>query len=292
MNESEYLAQQFEANRGHLRSVAYRMLGSTGEADDAVQEAWLRLSRTDAEAVENLRGWLTTVVARISLDILRRRNARREEPFGERLPDPVVTVDAEDDPAQQAAMADSVGLALLAVLETLSPAERLAFVLHDMFGVSFDEIAPIVERSPGATRKLASRARAKARGSTPEDTSDIRHRRELVDAFLAAAREGDFGALLEILDPDVVFRVDQGEAAGLRVIHGASGVVEQASRYTHLAQFARRALVNGAPGAVVVRSGRAIVVAGFVVAGGRIVEIDMVADRARLSHLDVSSLDR
>src|SRR3954469_12782576 len=210
MTEGEWLAERFEANRTHLRAVAYRMLGSVSEADDAVQEAWLRLSRTDASQVANLGGWLTTVVARVSLDMLRSRTARREQPLETHVPEPIVSSDAGADPEQEALIADSVGLALLVVLETLSPAERLAFVLHDMFGVPFDEIAPIVDRSPVAARQLASRARRRVRGAAPAPDPDLARQRQVVDAFLAAARDGDFDALVAVLDPDVVLRVDRG----------------------------------------------------------------------------------
>ena len=210
MNEHDWLADRFEANRTHLRAVAYRMLGSVSEADDAVQEAWLRLSRADASRVENLGGWLTTVVARVSLDMLRSRNARREQPLETRVPEPIVSNDAGVDPEHEALLADSVGLALLVVLETLSPAERLAFVLHDMFGVPFDEIAPIVDREPAAARQLASRARRRVRGAAPVPDADLARQRQVVDAFLAAARGGDFDALVAVLDPDVVLRVDRG----------------------------------------------------------------------------------
>ena len=220
MNEHDSMAERFEANRTHLRAVAYRMLGSVSEADDAVQEAWLRLSRTDASRVENLGGWLTTVVARVSLDMLRSRNARRERPLQTHVPEPIVSNVAGPDPEHEALIADSVGLALLVVLETLSPAERLAFVLHDMFGVPFDEIAPIVDRSPAAARQLASRARRRVRGAAPAPDADLARQRQVVDAFLAAARDGDFDALVAVLDPDVVLRVDRG--AGARAPRGRS----------------------------------------------------------------------
>src|SRR3954464_1393866 len=207
MNEHDWMAERFEANRPHLRAVAYRMLGSLSEADDAVQEAWLRLSRADASRVENLGGWLTTVVARVSLDMLRSRNARREQPLETRVPEPIVSTDNGAAPEHAALLADSVGLALLVVLETLSPAERLAFVLHDMFGVPFDEIAPIVDRAPAAARQRASRARRRVRGAAPVPDADLARQRHVVDAFLAAARDGDFDALVAVLDPDVVLRV-------------------------------------------------------------------------------------
>jgi RNA polymerase sigma factor (sigma-70 family) len=220
MNEHDWMAERFEANRTHLRAVAYRMLGSVSEADDAVQEAWLRLSRTDASRVENLGGWLTTVVARVSLDMLRSRNARRERPLEAHVPEPIVSSDAGVDPEHEALIADAVGLALLVVLDTLSPAERLAFVLHDMFGVPFDEIAPIVDRAPAAARQLASRARRRVRGAAPVPDADLARQRQVVDAFLAAARDGDFDALVAVLDSDVVLRVDPRRRAAGRLAEG------------------------------------------------------------------------
>jgi RNA polymerase sigma factor (sigma-70 family) len=293
VDERDWLADRFEANRTHLRAVAYRMLGSVSEADDAVQEAWLRLSRADPSAVENLGGWLTTVVARISLDMLRSRASRREEPFGTHVPEPIVGREDEADPEHEALLADSVGLALLVVLETLSPAERLAFVLHDMFAVPFDEIAPIVGRSPTAARQLASRARRRVRGAVPAPDVDVARQREVVDAFLAAARGGDFAALVAVLDPDVVLRVDRGAVrpGGSTEVRGAAAVAAEAGRYASLARFARPALVNGAAGVVVVSGGRTLAVAGFTVAGGRIAEIDLLADPARLRELDLTVLD-
>jgi RNA polymerase sigma factor (sigma-70 family) len=291
---TELLAERFEANRTHLRAVAYRMLGSTGEADDAVQEAWIRLERTDAGEIDNLSAWLTTVVARVCLDMLRSRNSRREEPLDPHVPEPIISTEDEADPEHEALLADSVGLALQVVLETLSPAERLAFVLHDMFAVPFDRIAEILDRSPAAARQLASRARRRVRGAPPPD-SDLERQREVVDAFLAAARDGDFEALLAVLDPDVVLRVDGGEvrASATTEVHGATAVVEQAKVGFRRggARFARRALVNGAPGIVVVPQKRAIAVAGFTVAEGRIVEINVLADPRRLRDLDLSSLE-
>jgi RNA polymerase sigma-70 factor (ECF subfamily) len=280
VEEVEWLAERFEANRPQLRAVAYRMLGSTGEADDAVQEAWLRLSRSGDGAIENLGGWLTTVVARISLDMLRSRNARREEPLGVRVPEPIVG----DGPEQQALLADSVGLALLVVLETLDPAERLAFVLHDMFAVPFDQIASIVDRSPAAARQLASRARRRVRGAVPEPDTDLAAQRALVDAFLAAARDGDFEALLAVLHPDVVIRVDRGALS--RETRGAEEVARQARTFAHLAPLARPAMVNGVPGFVVAAPNRVLAVAGFTIAGGLITEIDLLADPTRLSNLN------
>ena len=293
MGEREYLAQQFEANRTHLRAVAYRMLGSVSEADDAVQESWIRLSRSDAGEIENLRAWLTTVTARVALDMLRSRNSRREEPLGPYVPEPIVSREDQADPEHEALLADSVGLALLVVLETLEPAERLAFVLHDMFAVPFDEIATIVGRSPAAARQLASRARRRVRGSTPVPDVDLGRQRQVVDAFLAAAREGDFDALVAVLDPDVVLRVDSGAVrpGAAREVRGASAVAEQVRTFASLARFARPALVNGAAGFVVARGGRPLTVAGFTVAGGKIAEIDLLADPVRLRALDLTVLD-
>jgi RNA polymerase sigma factor (sigma-70 family) len=293
MNERDWLAQRFEENRTHLRAVAYRMLGSVNEADDAVQEAWLRLSRSDTAAVENLRGWLTTVVARVCLDMLRSRQSRREEPLGAHVPEPIVSREDGLDPEHEALLADSVGLALLVVLETLSPPERLAFVLHDMFAVPFEEIAPIVGRSPTAARKLASRARRRVQGAAPASDPDVTRQREVVDAFLAAARGGDFDALVAMLDPDVVLRVDRGALRpGLsREVRGAEAVAAQVRTFARLAAFARPVLVNGAAGFVVARGGRPLTVAGFTVAHDRIVEIDLLADPDRLRRLDLTVLD-
>jgi RNA polymerase sigma factor (sigma-70 family) len=293
VDDRDQLAQQFESNRARLRAVAYRMLGSVGEADDAVQEAWLRLGRSDAGEIENLGGWLTTVVARVCLDMLRSRGSRGEVPLGPHVPEPIVSSEDGVDPEHEALLADSVGLALLVVLETLTPAERLAFVLHDMFAVPFDEIAPIVGRSPSAARQLASRARRRVRGAAPAPDADLTRQREVVDAFLAAARDGDFEALLAVLDPEVVLRVDRGAArlAGSREVRGASAVAEQAARFSRLAPAARPALVNGAAGFVVAPGGRPVAVAGFTVAGGRVVEIDLLADQARLRELDLTVLD-
>jgi RNA polymerase sigma factor (sigma-70 family) len=292
MHSGDYLAQEFEAHRTHLRAVAYRMLGSVSEADDAVQESWLRLSRSDTSDVDNLRAWLTTVVARVSLDMLRSRTSRREEPLGPQVPEPIISREDEVDPEHEALLADSVGLAMLVVLETLNPAERLAFVLHDMFGVPFDEIAPLVDRSPAAARQLASRARRRVRGA-PDPDPDLDRQREVVDAFLAAARAGDFDALLEVLDPDVVFRVDAGArplpAGAARELRGAEAVVKQARIFSGGVRFARPVLVNGALGVVVAPPGRPpLAVAGFTVSGGKIVEIDVLADRARLRELELT----
>jgi RNA polymerase sigma factor (sigma-70 family) len=291
MDERDFLVEQFEENRTHLRAVAYRMLGSVSEADDAVQEAWLRLSRSDTSGVENLGGWLTTVVARVCLDMLRSRRSRREEPLGARFSDPVVGRQGGIDPEHEALLSDSVGLALLVVLETLSPAERLAFVLHDMFSVPFEEIAPIVGRSPAATRQLASRARRRVRGAATVPDPDLVRQREVVDAFLAAARGGDFDALAEVLDPDVVLRADGGVLRpGLsREVRGAPAVAERA--FKGRARAARPALVNGAVGVVVAPRGRLLLVLGFTIRGGKIVEIDAIADPDRLRQLDLALLD-
>jgi RNA polymerase sigma factor (sigma-70 family) len=291
MDERKWLAEQFEAHRTHLRAVAYRMLGSFTEADDAVQEAWLRLSRTDASQVENLGGWLTTVVARVSLNMLRSRKVRSEEPLSVHLPDPIVDPADGMDPEHEALLADSVGLALLVVLETLSPPERLAFVLHDIFGLPFDEIAPIVDRSPQAARQLASRARRRVQGERAVPDADLDTQREVVDAFLAAARGGDFEALLEVLDPDVVLRADLGPAGESREVRGARAVAGQALFYSRLGLEMKPALVNGAAGAVSTRDGEPFSVGAITVRGGKIVAIDILADPARLRQLDLTILD-
>jgi RNA polymerase sigma factor (sigma-70 family) len=294
MDERELLADRFEANRTHLRAVAYRMLGSVSEADDAVQEAWLRLNRSsDSGELENLRAWLTTVVSRVCLDMLRSRKSQREEPLDTRLPEPIVSREDGLNPEHEALLADSVGLALLVVLETLTPAERLAFVLHDMFAVPFDEIAPIVDRSPAAARQLASRARRRVQGAAPEPDVDLARQREVVDAFLAAARGGDLEALVAVLDPDVVLRADGGalRPAASGEARGARTVAGQALGYARLARFARPALVNGAAGLVVAPGGRPFAVIGFTVARGRIAEIDILADPARVRELDLTVLD-
>jgi RNA polymerase sigma-70 factor, ECF subfamily len=271
MTETELLAAEFERHRTRLRAVAYRMLGSVGDAEDAVQEAWLRLSRSDAEAIANLPAWLTAVVARVSMDMLRARRARRVDYVGSWLPEPIVVLDGQEgDPEHEALLADSVGLALLVVLDSLAPAERLAFVLHDMFAVPFAEIAQAVGTTPAAARQLASRARRRVRGAAPAAPEDAARQRELVDAFLAASREGDFEALLELLAPDVVFRIDAGQ--GL-------------ARGTPLARFARPARVNGLPGAVVALGGTTVAVVGFTSERGRIVAIDLIADRAKLRRM-------
>jgi RNA polymerase sigma factor (sigma-70 family) len=296
MDERDWLAERFEEQRGHLRAVAYRMLGSLSEADDAVQEAWLRLSRADTSDVENLGGWLTTVVGRVCLDMLRSRKARREEPLGDVVPMRVASRGAGSDPEQEALLADSVGLALLVVLETLEPAERLAFVLHDMFAVPFDEIAPIVDRSPTAARQLASRARRRVHGMGGRDggiaapRSDLTRQREVVDAFLAAARGGDFNALLAVLDPDVVLRSDQ---AAMRPgvpaeVRGVNAVATLALKGR--ARAAQPALVNGAVGVIVAPRGRLMMVLDFTIRDGKIVAIDAIADPERVQELDLAML--
>jgi RNA polymerase sigma-70 factor (ECF subfamily) len=267
------------------------MLGSLSEADDAVQEAWLRLSRTDAKAVENLGAWLTTVVARISLNMLRSRKVRREEPLGVQMPEPILDRVDGMNPEHEALLADSVGLALLVVLETLSPPERLAFVLHDMFGVPFDEIAPIVDRSPEAARKLASRARRRVQGEATVPDADLDTQWRVVDAFLAASREGDFEALLDVLDPDVLLRADLGALGGSRVVRGARAVVGQALAYAQMGLVMRPALVNGAAGGVAFRDGELFSVGAITVRGGKIVELDFFADPERLRELDLTILD-
>jgi RNA polymerase sigma factor (sigma-70 family) len=288
MVQDSWQTEQFERHRPHLQAVAYRMLGSVGEAEDAVQEAWLRLQRSDTDAVANVGGWLTTVVGRVCLDMLRARRSRREDYVGSWLPEPIVSIEPDRDPEQQALLADSVGLALLVVLETLNPAERLAFVLHDMFDVPFDELAQIVGRTPTATRQLASRARRRVRGLAPAADPNVAKQREVVDAFLAAARAGDFDALVAVLDPDVVFRLDTG-GTGPRArtpITGAPDVARQILQAGRpFAPFSRPAVVNGSAGAVVVRDGKPFAVVGFTIAAGRIVELDLVADPDKLRRL-------
>ncbi len=291
MDEREWLAARFEEHRPRLRAVAYRMLGSLSEADDAVQETWLRLSRTDAAAIENLGGWLTTVVGRVSLNVLRSRTSRREVSIPDHLPDPIVDRADGVDPEHEALVADSVGLALFVVLETLSPPERLAFVLHDVFGVPFDEIAPVVDRSPEATRQLASRARRRVRSAGALPDADVGAQREVVEAFLAAAREGDFDRLVAVLDPDVVLRVDFGPPRGLTELRGAEAVAGQASAYSALGLDIRRALVNGVAGAVTFLDGELFSIGAMTVRGGRIVELDILADPQRLAEVDLELLD-
>ncbi|MFF4186963.1 sigma-70 family RNA polymerase sigma factor [Streptomyces sp. NPDC001691] len=290
MGGHDYLAERFEGHRGHLRAVAYRMLGSLHEADDAVQEAWLRLSRSDTGAVENLGGWLTTVVGRVCLDMLRARVSRREEPLGLRVPDPIISGADGTGPEGDVLLADSVGLALIVVLETLGPAERLAFVLHDLFAVPFDEIAPVIGRSPAAARQLASRARRRVQGSAPAPDTDLAGRRRVVEAFMAAARGGDFEALVEVLDPDVVARSDGGELRPGGVLRGAQAVAGGALFGARLAEFTVLVLVNGSPGLVSLAEGRPLSVMAFTMTGGRIATIDILADPDRLSELDLTVL--
>ena len=291
MGDNEWLAGHFERHRPHLRAVAYRMLGSLSEADDAVQETWVRLSRTDASAVENLGGWLTTVVGRVSLNMLRSRKARREEPLGVHLPDPILDRADGMNPEHEALLADSVGLALLVVLETLSPPERLSFVLHDMFAVPFDQIAPIVDRSPEATRQLASRARRRLQGENAVPDADLTTQREVADAFMAAARDADFEALLNVLDPDVVLRADFGPEGESRVVRGARLVAGQALFYSRLGLEFRPALVNGVVGGVAMRDGEPFSVAAVTVRGGKIVAMDFLNDPDRLRRLDLTILE-
>ena len=298
MNENEWLAERFEEHRAHLRAVAYRMLGSLSDADDAVQDAWLRLSRSGADEVENLGGWLTTIVARLCLNMLRSRATRREESLGVHVPDPVISRDEEFHPEEQALLADSVGLALLVVLDTLPPDGRLAFVLHDVFGLPFEEIAPMMDRTPAAARQLASRARRRVRGAEiPVPDPDRARQRAVVDAFFVAAREGDFGALVALLDPDVVLRLDAGvrRPAASMVLHGAGAVARQAlmglaSSLARPAVHLRPALVNGAAGVVVTMGGQPITVMGFTVAAGKIVAIDAIADPERLRRIAAAVL--
>jgi RNA polymerase sigma-70 factor (ECF subfamily) len=291
MDDQEWLAQRFEEHRTHLRAVAYRMLGSLSEADDAVQDAWLRLSRSDAAEIENLGGWLTTVVARVSLNTLRSRRARREQPLGPHVPDPIVDRADGTDPEHEALLADSVGLALLVVLETLTPAERLAFVLHDMFSVPFDEVAPILERSPQAARQLASRARRRVSGAAPPPDADLGRQRKVVDAFIAAAREGDFDALVAVLDPDIVLRADAGAISRLsREVHGAENVASQAVMFSRLDLEMHPALINGAAGIVATKDGRPFSVMACTVRDGKVAEMDILADPERLQALDLTIL--
>ena len=296
MDDHEWLAERFEANRGHLRAVAYRMLGSGEEADDAVQEAWLRLSRTGASGIENLAGWLTTVVGRVCLDMLRSRQTRREELLGGHEPEPIASHTDGTDPEREALLAESVGLALLVVLDTLAPAERLAFVLHDMFAVPFDEIAPIVGRTPSAARQLASRGRRRVRGAAHGPNADLRRHRAIVDTFLAASRDGNLDALLAVLDPDVVLRADHAavESGRSRPGKGAltlapeiRGARAVADTFSEQARAARPALVNGAPGAVWAPGGQPRAVVGFTITGGTIIGIEIIADPERIRELDL-----
>ena len=292
MDDQDWLAQRFEVNRSHLRGVAFRMLGSLTEADDAVQEAWIRLSRTDTSEVDNLRAWLTTVVGRVCLNMLRSRRTRREASLETHLPDPIVSPEAGVDPEQEALLGDSVGLALLVVLDSLTPAERVAFVLHDVFAVPFDEIAPIVGRTPTAARQLASRARRRVQGAPVPDV-DLDGQWAVVDAFLAAVREGDFERLIAVLDPDVVVRSDGGAARPslVSLVRGARAVAEQAMLFRGFAETSTRILVNGIPGGVAwAPDGSPFAVLALTVRGGRIVEIDVLADPDRLAELDLTEV--
>jgi RNA polymerase sigma-70 factor (ECF subfamily) len=311
VNSTDWPAADFEAHRGHLRSVAYRMLGSLTDADDAVQEAWLRLSRADTGDVRDLRAWLTTVVSRVCLDMLRSRTARREDSLDVHVPDPIVT-SADDDPAEHAVLADSIGIALLVVLDTLSPTERLAFVLHDIFALPFEQIGAILDRSPAAAKQLASRARRRLRdtpsraakepaapgsaparsGTAPAGTADLTRQWSVVEAFLAASRDGDFEGLLAILDPDVVLRADAGAGPfGPSVlIRGASEVIAQAQRFAPLGRFARPVLVNGGPGLLIARDGEPLALMAVTVHDGKIAEMDILADPARLAALDLTAV--
>jgi RNA polymerase sigma factor (sigma-70 family) len=285
------VTEHFEEHRSRLRAVAYRLLGSLSEADDAVQETWLRLNRTDASEIENLGAWLTTVTARVSLNMLRSRSTRREEPLDEvRVPDPILDRADGIDPEHEALLADAVGLALFVVLETLSPPERLAFVLHDMFAVPFDEIARIVDRSPDAARQLASRGRRRVRGAAPDPDSDPGVEREVVDAFLTAARDGDFDALLSVLDPDILLRADFGGGT-VQVIRGAAKVGRRALAYHSMGLDIRHALVNGRAGGVSFRDGKPFAVMGITIRGGRIVEMNILSDAERLAKLDLTVVD-
>ncbi|TYB63342.1 sigma-70 family RNA polymerase sigma factor [Nonomuraea sp. PA05] len=292
MNDDEFLTSLFEAQRGQLRAVAYRMLGSVSEADDAVQEAWLRLNRADTGDVRNMGGWLTTVVSRVCLNMLRSREHRREDPLEERMPEPVVSSADGADPEQEALLADSVGLALLVVLQQLEPTERLAFVLHDMFAVPFDDIAPIIDRTSAATRQLASRARRRVRGAAPAPDPDVSRQREVVNAFMTAARDGDFDTLVSLLHPDVVLRTDVGPSAarGWNELRGALTVGQQALMFRRMAPYAHPVLVNGVAGAIVVLDGRTTAVGSFTIADGKIVTMEILGDPARLTGLDVAAL--
>jgi RNA polymerase sigma-70 factor, ECF subfamily len=295
MPTPERLAEQFEEHRAHLRAVAYRMLGSASEAEDAVQESWIRLGRTDVTDVENLRAWLTTVVGRVCLDMLRTRTSRREDPLDENathVPDPVITR-ADGDPESDAIVADSVGLALLVVLETLEPAERLAFVLHDVFGMTFEEIAPVVDRSAVAARQLASRARRRVQGQAPSSDADLRKQRRVLDAFLAAVQDGDFERLVTVLDPDIVLRADGGAIKGMsRLVRGAQAVAAQAATFSKIGLSNQVVLVNGNIGLVCrLPDERLFAVIGFTIAGGKVVEMDILADPERLSRLDLSAIE-
>ena len=292
MDDNDRLAERFEEHRSHLRAVAYRMLGSLREADDAVQETWLRASRAGTDDVENLGGWLTTIAGRVCLNMLRSRRTRREEPLDVHVPDPIVSGPDGVDPEQEALLTDSVGLALLVVLDTLAPAERLAFVLHDMFAVPFDDIAPIVGRSTAATRQLASRGRRRVQDADPMPDADVTRQREVVDAFFAASRKGDFEALVAVLDPGILLRTDFGGALEgvAALVQGAEAVAGQALTFAHRSPFLRPALVNGAAGVVVAPAGRAVAVMAFTVRNGLVARIDVLADPDRLDRLDLTAI--
>ncbi len=290
VDDHQWFADQFELHRPHLRAVAYRMLGSVTEADDALQEAWIRTTRSDSTTINNINGWLTTLVGRVCIDMLRTRQSRRESPTGTWLPEPLVSTDAAVDPEHASMLADSVGIALLVVLESLEPAERLAFVLHDMFGVPFNEIAPIVERTPAATRQLASRARRRLRGTATVPDADLQTQRRVVNAFLAASRAGDFEELLQVLDPDVVFRVDTGTRTWLApaLLTGAIEVAEHAATQgPRFARLCEPALVNGAAGVVAKARGGIVAVVGITVINQRIAEIDLILDADKLDNLTI-----
>jgi RNA polymerase sigma-70 factor, ECF subfamily len=290
MDERDWLAERFEQHRPRLRAVAYRMLGSTGEADDAVQEAWIRLSRSDADEIDNLEAWLVTVVGRVALNMLRSRTTRREEPLDVHVPDMIVDPTEGSSPEHEALLAESVGLALLVVLETLTPAERLAFVLHDMFAVPFESIAPIVDRSPEATRQLASRARRRVRGAAPDPDADLSAQWEVVDAFLAAARDGDFDALVAVLDPDVVLRADGGVTGPTRHLQGAESVAGEALFWARVDLTMQRALVNGAAGMVTFLKGKPFSICALTVRNRKIAEIDFLTDPERVAQVDLTEL--
>ncbi|ARZ68945.1 RNA polymerase sigma 70 [Streptomyces albireticuli] len=295
MSEKDFLARRFEEHRPHLRAVAYRMLGSLGEAEDAVQEAWFKLNRSDVSGVANLGGWLTTVTGRVCLDMLRSRATRREEPLEDaegrvRLPDPILSGPDGLDPEQEILLADSVGLALMIVLQTLGPAERLAFVLHDMFAVPFDEIAPVLGRTPASTRQLASRARRRVQDGAPAPDTDPAERRTVVDAFLAAARGGDFEALVAVLDPGIVARSDGGSLLPNALRRGAAEVASQAITFARFAEAARPVLVNGTPGVVALAQGRVMSVMSFTIQDGRVTALDILTDPERLAGIDVEAL--
>lgn len=293
MQEHQWLARKFEENRGRLRAVAYRMLGSASDADDAIQEAWLKLNRSGTESIENIAGWLTTVVARVCLDMLRSRASRREEPLDTRVFEPAAPVALGSDPEQEALLADSVGLAVLVVLERLTPSERIAFVMHDMFAVPFEEIAPVVGRSPEAARQLASRARRRVRGAVIREGSHLARQREVVDSFLTALRGGDFDGLLGILDPDILVRIDSFAAApeGPREIRGARNWARGALAFSHAARFVRPVLVDGRVGLILAPRGHLLRVLRFTFAGGKISGADVIADPARLRELDLALVE-